>query len=190
MGGATSLGLHSMAVANSATVLSGTSLTLPSGGLAGELQLSQWPQAGLDGAPGTLGSVLPPSLARPRPLEALDTVPVRPLLHYHAPGHDACHMGLPWSACVAEASPLSHWATSQHQVVQALMPVAPAHADPCIHVQASSLDKLRREVSRLNGEVERLEKEVLRQKGLRCVFPLLSMPGRPTVVCSSWNSYT
>ena len=34
-------------------------------------------------------------------------------------------------------------------------------------LQAATMEKLRREISRLNGEVDRLEKEVGRQKGLR-----------------------
>ena len=36
-----------------------------------------------------------------------------------------------------------------------------------IHVQISTVDKLRREIARMNSEVDRLEKEVARQKGLR-----------------------
>ena len=73
--GAGGLGLHSLAVANSATVLSGTALTVPSG-LPGDAQLApQWPHMGADG-PGGL-AVLPPTLTRPRgALEAVDTVPV------------------------------------------------------------------------------------------------------------------
>lgn len=37
-------------------------------------------------------------------------------------------------------------------------------------VQPAAAEKLRREVARLTGELERVEKEVQRQKGLRCAY--------------------
>lgn len=87
MAGAGNLGLHSLAVANSATVLSGTALTVP-GGLPSDAQLGQWSHMTAEG-PSTL-AVLPPTLTRPRPLEGLDTVPVCPCSAGWQPSKACC----------------------------------------------------------------------------------------------------